>query len=102
MSEGLNRREFMQSAAAANLIPLTPTGQLAAGRGRRHPALVSPGCRTSKVKVAKLYLGIPKALWPSPTLDLEEERRKYEEELGRMARDFADVEFVTDQLVTSS
>ena len=35
--------------------------------------LISPGCRRSKVKVAKLYLGKPKAHWPTPEMDVEAE-----------------------------
>jgi hypothetical protein len=61
--------------------------------------LVSPGCRTSKVKVAKIYLGLPKAHWPTPIMDVEAERARYEAEFARMGKEFADVEFVTNQLV---
>jgi L-arabinose isomerase len=62
--------------------------------------LVSPGCRRSKVKVAKIYLGTPRAHWPTPNMDIEAERNRYEAEFARMSKEFADVEFVTNQLVT--
>jgi len=52
------------------------------------------------VKVAKLYFGKPKAHWPTPTMDVEAERSRYEAEFARMGKEFSDVEFVTDQLVT--
>jgi len=62
--------------------------------------LISPGCRRTKVKVAKLYLGLPHPHWPTPKLDIRAERDRYEAEFSRMAGDFADVEFVTCQLVS--
>ena len=62
--------------------------------------LISPGCRRSKVKVAKIYLGTPKAHWPTPKMDIEAERNRYEAEFARMGKEFADVDFVTNQLVT--
>ena len=64
-------------------------------------ALISPGCRRSKVKIAKLYLGTPKAHWPTPLLDLKAERQRYEKEFAKMKDEFADVDFVVNELVTS-
>lgn len=62
--------------------------------------LVSPGCRRSKVKVAKLYLGVPNAHWPTPKMDLEGERRRYEAAFADMRKEFADVDFFVNQLIT--
>jgi hypothetical protein len=70
-------------------------------QGGGGPILVSPGCRKSRVKVAKLYLGIPNALWPTPKMDLKTEAQRYESEFGRMKGDFADVDFVVNDIVTS-
>ncbi len=64
------------------------------------PALISPGCRRSKVRVAKLYLGKPNAHWPTPKMDVEAERKRYEAELGRRADAFADVDFVVDEFLS--
>jgi hypothetical protein len=72
-----------------------------AGTSGLRPGLVSPGCRKSKVKVAKLYMGKPKAHWPTPTMDLATERQRYEAEFARMAKDFADVDFVANELITA-
>jgi len=36
----------------------------------RISGLVSPGCRGTKVRVAKVYLGTPQAHWPTPKMDL--------------------------------
>jgi hypothetical protein len=62
--------------------------------------LVSPGCRRSKVRVARLYLGKADAHWPTPKLDLAAERRGYEAVFATMREDFADIEFTVDELVT--
>ncbi len=62
--------------------------------------LISPGCRRSKVRVARLYLGKPKAHWPTPKLDLNAERARYDSAFKTMAKDFADVEFTVDELIT--
>ena len=65
--------------------------------------LISPGCRRSKVKVARVYLGEPKLrAWPKPDLDLEEEVRFYESEFGKLQEELSDVDFVVDELVTSA
>jgi hypothetical protein len=65
------------------------------------PKVISPGCRKAKVQVAKVYLGKPGAHWPTPTLDLATEMRGYEDDFARMKSDFADVQFVVNELVTS-
>jgi hypothetical protein len=101
---GLNRRTFLQRSLvltggcafclhAGNLfaVPSTTTTTT---------TLISPGCRRSKVKVAKLYLGVPKAHWPTPNMDLEDEMKRYEITFGEMKKDFADVDFFVNQLVS--
>jgi len=52
------------------------------------------------VKVAKIYLGTPNAHWPTPEMDLVEERNRYEAEFSKRAKDFADIEFTVNELVT--
>jgi len=66
------------------------------------PGYVSPGCRGTKVRVGKIYAGVPKAMWPNPTFDIEAEMRRYETEFARMKAEFADVEFAGNQLVTNA
>jgi hypothetical protein len=51
--------------------------------------------------VAKVYLGIPGALWPTPKMNINEELQKYEAEFAKRPKDFADVDFVVNELVTS-
>jgi hypothetical protein len=63
--------------------------------------LISPGCRRSKVKVAKIYLGVPEAHYPNPDLDLKKEVQFYEAEFRKLKDELTDVEFVVDELVSS-
>jgi hypothetical protein len=102
-ARALDRRSFLRQSLAlaggcacclhaGNLLALPTSSGLT--------TLISPGCRRSKVKIAKIYLGTPKAHWPTPKMDLETERNRYEAEFTRMDKEFADVEFVTNQLVT--
>ena len=104
MGKGLKRREFIQLAAAGSAIcaagtrlwPFAATGQAAGSR------LVSPGCRGTKVKVARLFVAIPRGNWPKPTLDLQQEMAFYRAEFARMKDEFADIDFAVDELVTTA
>jgi hypothetical protein len=97
MTDRMNRRDFLQESMAG-AVALYTGGIFAAPR----QAIISPGCVTSKVRIAKLYLGIPGALWPTPKLDLNEEVRHYEAEFERMrTTEMADVEFVGNRLITA-
>ena len=97
----IKRREFLQAAAGCALCfrarHAWPSNQSAS-----LPALISPGCVRSKVRIAKIYAGIPKALWPTPKLDLSAEIQRYEAEFSRMRKDFADVDFPVDKLITEA
>ncbi|MCX7045991.1 MAG: hypothetical protein NTX50_10975 [Candidatus Sumerlaeota bacterium] len=101
MGTNLKRREFIQAAAAAGAFAVAGPCVFAAGASPALPTIISPGCRTSKVRVAKLYVGSLKGHWPTPTMDIKEEVKRYQEEFVRMKKDFADVEFVCDELVTT-
>ncbi len=95
----LKRREFLQTTSGCALC-------LAAARAFSFPletkplTLLSPGSIKSKVRVAKIYAGVPKAHWPTPLLDLNTEMQRYESEFARMKKEFADVDFVVNRLVT--
>ncbi len=99
MINDLKRREFLQVTSGCMLC-------LGAARAFPFPAetkslaLISPGCIKSKVRVAKIYAGIPKALWPTPLMDLNAEMQRYEAEFRRLKKEFADVDFVANRLVT--
>ena len=63
--------------------------------------VISPGCRGSKVKVARLYVASTHGLWPKPGLQLEEEVRVYQAAFDSLKNELTDVQFVPDQIVTS-
>jgi hypothetical protein len=99
----LDRRSFLRhslAAAGGCAFCLPADNLLALQASPNTAALISPGCRRSKVRVAKLYLGVPRALWPTPKMDLDAEMRRYEAFFRQAQKDFADVEFCTNQLVT--
>ncbi len=102
MSTSLPRRSFLE-------LSLVGAGLCGCGWARfgwasglqMSPKLISPGCRRSKVKIARLYLGRVGGHWPNPNLDLEAERESYNQVFQEMASEFADVDFFVDELVTS-
>jgi len=63
--------------------------------------IVSPGAVKSKVRVARIYLGVPHAHWPHPKMDLDAEVKAYEAEFDKRWKAFADVDFAVSELVTS-
>jgi len=110
MSPKSSRREFLQATAACGALWFVAAGCVPKGGLVREAApaataacikVISPGCRKSKVQVAKLYLGKPQAHWPTPKLDLAEEMKSYEADFARMKNEFADVQFAVNELVTS-
>ncbi len=103
-AEGLSRRAFLnRSLAVAGGCAwcLSGGGLLAAASGSTGlTTLMSPGCRGTKVKVAKLYLGVPSAHWPTPKMDIQAEIRRYETVFA--GKEFADVEFLGNKLVSKA
>jgi len=101
MRDRIKRREFLQLAAAGTALGVGAPGVAAfeATPGASKP--LSPGCRRSKVKVARLYMATADGAWPKPHLNLQEEIRSYQSEFDKMKDQFSDVEFLVDQLVTS-
>ncbi len=100
MSGDLNRREFLQVTSGCTLAAAYAGSAFSQPARRGALAFVSPGCIKSKVRVAKIYAGIPGAHWPTPLLDLNAEMQRYEGEFGGMKKEFADVDFVVSRLVT--
>jgi hypothetical protein len=102
-AQAVSRRTFLaRSAILTGGCALCLSGaRLWAGRPESlAPGVISPGARKSKVRVAKLYLGRPKAHWPTPTMDLNAEHQRYEAEFARMKQEFGDVDFVVSELIT--
>jgi hypothetical protein len=83
------------------MLGLAAPGLLAAAPTPGGITLISPGCRRTKVRVGKLYLGMPGAHWPTPKLDLKAEVQAYEQRFAQMGKELADVEFVGNDLVSS-
>jgi hypothetical protein len=102
MKREINRRDLLKFAAAGGAAYLAHPGMSAFGAGWQRSKLISPGCRRSKVKVAKIYLGIPQSHYPNPDLDLKKEVQLYESEFAKHKKELTDVEFVFDQLVSSA
>lgn len=101
MGREIQRRQFLQLAGAGAVLYLAPAMPSWGKQSNLYPGLVSPGCRGSKVKVARLYLGIPQAHWPSPAMDLNAEVQRYRAEFDKRADAFADIDFVPDTIITS-
>ena len=102
MRKGIKRREFLQLTAAGSALCLGGSSILAFGADPKGSRLISPGCRRTKVKVARIYMASPTGLWPKPTLDFKDEIRVYETEFAKFKDQLSDVEFVVDELVTSA
>ncbi len=101
MQTPTSRREILKLAAAGSLAyfaqPHLPTL-----RAQTTPrGLLSPGSRRSKVKVAKIYLGVQGSHYPNPDLDLKKEVQFYESEFAKLKDELADVEFVVQEMVSS-
>ncbi len=104
MKNQINRRDFLQKTIAGATLCLFRPNILAFGADTNVRKLISPGCRRSKVKVARIYLAEPKGqwnLWPKPNLDLKKEIQLYESEFAKLNNELYDVDFVVDELVTS-
>lgn len=101
MGQPVKRREFLQLSLAGTALGFGGSGLLAAAPGPHATKLLSPGCRRSKVKVARLFVATEGGPWPNPKMDLAAEIRTYKSAMESMKGKFADVEFVVDQMVTS-
>lgn len=101
MIQPLYRRDFLKIGAGTCALCFSGSAWM---RTQAFGAidLISPGCRKSKVRIAKIYMGIPNAHWPTPLLDIQDERQRYEDELADMQGDFSDVDFVVNELVSTT
>ena len=96
MCPHLSRRCFLKSTAAGAVS----LGAFAAWAERLTAATASSGAAAKpKVRVGKIYLGYPHPGWPSSTVDLDAEMKRFEEGIAKVAPALADVEFVESGLV---
>jgi len=101
MKSAVQRREFIQLTIGGTLACLGGSWPPALAAGPQPLKLISPGCRRSKVKVARLYFGVPRAHYPNPAIDPVSEMRAYQAHFDKLKGELADVDFVVDELVGS-
>ncbi|MDH4258621.1 MAG: twin-arginine translocation signal domain-containing protein [Candidatus Aminicenantes bacterium] len=101
MEMPIKRREFLKLTAAGGALCLGGPQFWAFGANPERSKLISPGCRGTKVKVARLYLGTSHGLWPKPNLDFKKEIQFYESAFAKLGKELSDIEFSVDELVTS-
>ena len=104
MHATLERREFLQLALAGTALGVGCWPRTVLANAGAASPLFSPGCRRSKVKVARIYLGNPAGGWPLPRakLNLDEDVKSYAPAFEAMKEELADVDFFVDQLVTTT
>jgi hypothetical protein len=102
VEQAIRRREFLQATVGGTLVCLHGSRVLAFGGEREASRLVSAGCRRSKVKVARIYMGVPRAHYPNPAIDLGAEMARYQAEFAKLKEELSDVDFVVDELVGSA
>jgi hypothetical protein len=101
MKRKINRRDFLKISAAGGALCLAGPKLFLGGTDQMSGKLVSPGCRRTKVKVAKIFMGLPEPHWPKPTLNLEKEIQSYEARFAEYRKELSDVDFVVNRLVSS-
>jgi len=101
MQHEIKRRDFLQLTLAGTALGVGALNLGASGADSRGPRLISPGCRRTKVKVARIYVGGPGSVWGKPDFNAQEEMRSYQADFDTMKDQFSDVEFVVDQMVSS-
>jgi len=102
--KNIDRREFLKLSVAGGALCLAGPGSLTGGMITKSQAsrkIISPGCRGSKVKIAKIYMGLPAPHWPKPTLNLDKEIEFYEIQFAKFKHRLEDVDFVVNRLVSS-
>ena len=103
MQKQVNRREFIQMTLAGGALCFAGRSAFTFAADSTGSKIISPGCRTSKVKVARIYLGgkTDFSLWPKPNLDFKEEIRSYESQFAKLAPQFSDVDWAVNELVAT-
>jgi hypothetical protein len=101
MQNKVLRREFLKMTFAGSALCLCNLSGFAFSTDLKGLRLISPGCRRTKVKVARVYMGTLHGLWPKPDMDFQKEIQIYETEFKKLQDELSDVEFVVDELVTS-
>ncbi len=95
MSKRVNRRTFVKtSAATAGMWPGLAAGVVPLAMvSATNPNVGSP------IRVKRLYLAKPVPTWPTPHLNVEQERQKLEGILAGLAKEMPDVSFEGGELL---
>ncbi len=101
MSGQINRREFLELTAGSAMC-LAGAGPFSSTARAAGTKLISPGCRRSKVKVARIYMGQKRSHWPKPSLNVQEEIVFYGKQFDKRGGELADVDFTVNSFVTSA
>jgi hypothetical protein len=102
MDHEIQRRQFLQLSVAGTAMAIGAANLVAAPTDSSPlTQLISPGCRRTKVKVARIYVGTTPVHWPKPGLDLQAEMQSYQPVFDALKDELADVEFPLDRLITS-
>jgi hypothetical protein len=107
MKKSIERRAFVKLATAGGFMCFAMPGffgiheSLKSGDNFKGSKIISPGCRGTKVKVARLFMGNTLGLWPKPDLNLEDEIEFYKSRFAELGDELSDVEFVVDELVST-
>jgi len=101
MKNQMKRRDFLQLALAGGALCIGRPGISGAIIPPQKPKLISPGCRGTKVRVARIYMGSPDGLWPEPGMNFQDEIRLYESRFLELKEELSDVLFTVDELVTA-
>ncbi|MBM3334840.1 twin-arginine translocation signal domain-containing protein [Candidatus Sumerlaeota bacterium] len=97
----MNRRRFVQFAAAGCASCIGGSPLMAFGASPKGTKIISPGCRKSKVKVALLYVGVPGGLYPNPNIKIQDEMKVYAAQFAKLQDQLRDVDFTVDILVSN-
>jgi len=102
MKRSIKRREFMQMTSAAGAIYFSGLNAMTFADSTKKLKLISPGCIKTKVRVARVYMGSSHGLWPKANLDFHAELQFYQSQFEKMKDELSDVDFVIDELVTTT
>ena len=98
MKPHITRRQLLQTTVTGSALYLAGSGISSLGAEQKGSKIISPGCRGTKVRVARIYMGTSHGLWPQPELDLKKEVRLYQSQFTQLKDQISDVTFVVDAL----
>ncbi|MCA1902338.1 MAG: hypothetical protein LDL53_09005 [Candidatus Hydrogenedens sp.] len=96
-SAGCSRRQFILASAGMVAVANLPIyGKSTIGHEQLSELQIK-----NKVRVGKMYVGVPTPGWPMHQVDLKAEVNRYEQEIAKLNDKLADIEFIDGGLVTN-